>query len=97
MTDDAIAPPRHHRTSWALLITGFVAGLAATFALSGVLVLAVFILSGGPLADEWICSKGEFPATAEPGGGSQCIAYGEALPPGWTADPDGNQRMDYGS
>lgn len=66
-------------------------GLVCGALLSVLVPLGYFIASGGPLADEWDCVKGEFPAT-DPQGSTFCLPYGTVLEAGWTADPRGNQR-----
>jgi len=56
--------------------------------------LAAFALwAVNPVGDEWDCSPGEFPATNQ-AGGSACFRNGDELPPGWRADPKGNQPLD---
>ena len=69
---------------------GLVTGLAVGLLLSLVAAVVAFILLGGPVADGWTCSRGEFPAT-NPQGGKECFPYGRIVPPGWHADRQGNQ------
>lgn len=68
-----------------------VVGIAAVAALM-MAALAAFILSGGPLANEWVCSQGYAPANNR-AGGSACFKEGSDLPPGYTWDPAGNHPL----
>lgn len=74
------------------MVGGFLVGLIVTLVAAAVLAVTLFIVSGGPVADEWDCSKGEYPAFNQRGG-SACFTYGERLPRGWTAYPKGNQPL----
>ena len=65
---------------------------AAVAALVVVGLLAYFILSGGPLANEMACSEGEAPANNDEGG-SACFKEGSELPSGYTWDPRGNFKI----
>lgn len=38
------------------------------------------------------CPEGQFPAT-NPSVGGRCFPNGTTLPPGWTADPGGNEGL----
>jgi hypothetical protein len=51
-----------------------------------------FILSGGPVANEYVCTPGEAPADL-PGGGSSCFQEGSELPPGAAWQPAGNHPI----
>ncbi len=76
----------------AYVLAGFLTGVVVAFVGGAVFAVALFIYSGGPLADEWACSKGEAPIV-HPDGGAQCLTYGDPMPVGWTADPAGNQPL----
>ncbi len=77
---------------WSAVIGGAAAGVAAGLILASGVALAWFVLSGGPVANEWDCIRGEYPATSRDGGRA-CFSYGEHVPSGWTADPAGNQPL----
>lgn len=70
----------------------FILAVVALAAVGFVALLAVFILSGGPLANEMACSEGEAPAN-DAHGGSACFKDGSELPSGYTWDPRGNYPM----
>ena len=80
---------------WPYSLAGFLTGVVVSFAGGAVLAVVIFIYSGGPVADEWTCSKGEAPIV-HPDGGSQCLTYGDPMPAGWSADPVGNQPLGAG-
>lgn len=69
-------------------IAGLALGLAAALVTCAVASVAYFFLSGGPLANEWTCSRGEFPVRNAQGG-AYCALYGERVKPGETAHPNG--------
>lgn len=77
---------------WGIGAAGFLVGAVFTSIVGAVAAIAAFIYAGGPVADEWQCSKGEYPIVA-PEGGSQCLPYGAVMPRGWTAMPKGNQPL----
>lgn len=62
---------------------GFVIGFLVSGVLLGVAGIVLFVVSGGPVADEWACSRGEFPTS------TGCLPYGTRVPAGNTAYPNG--------
>lgn len=80
------------RTGAVKKIVIIIAAVAALVVLAVTGLVAAFILSGGPLANEMACSAGEAPANNAQGG-SNCFKEGSDLPRGYTWDPRGNYKI----
>lgn len=71
------------RVPWLVVFLGTVIGFGTAVVLSGVVALTLWFVGGGPVSDEWICSRGEYTT------GNDCRPYGEPVPAGQTAYPNG--------
>lgn len=66
--------------------------IVAAIALAVAGAVAAFIFSGGPVANEMACSRGQAPADNQQGGG-ECFDTDSELPGGYTWDPRGNYEI----